>query len=186
MIWLDERRRALMALHSKLPYTITNDVLNGDLGADTNWEYTYASRTTQDGKNCIQISAGSANPAYAHQLKNNVIGHQYYMRCLFKSSASFSAIDVKFEQYQPYGGPRAAYVSLVVQNTAFTLYSDIQTAETAASRIRCFSLVGSTVCYITDMIVVDLTAAFGAGNEPDKTWCDSNISYFSGSMIVYK
>lgn len=34
--------------------------------------------------------------------------------------------------------------------------------------------------------VVDLTEAFGSGNEPDKTWCDANISYFDGTTTVYK
>lgn len=45
---------------------------------------------------------------------------------------------------------------------------------------------------ITDNIVVDgigvidLTEAFGSGNEPDKTWCDANIRYFDGTTTVYK
>ena len=34
--------------------------------------------------------------------------------------------------------------------------------------------------------IVDLTAAFGIGNEPDLDWCDQNINYFDGQMIVYK
>ena len=34
--------------------------------------------------------------------------------------------------------------------------------------------------------IVDLTAAFGAGNEPSVSWCNSNINYFDGSMVVYK
>ena len=39
----------------------------------------------------------------------------------------------------------------------------------------------------TDAVgVVDLTAAFGAGNEPSKEWCDANINYFDGSIVVYK
>ena len=45
---------------------------------------------------------------------------------------------------------------------------------------------------ITDNVIVDgigmvnLTSAFGSGNEPSKEWCDSNINYFDGSMVVYK
>lgn len=30
-------------------------------------------------------------------------------------------------------------------------------------------------------MMVDLTAAFGAGNEPSKEWCDANIPYFEGT-----
>lgn len=32
------------------------------------------------------------------------------------------------------------------------------------------------------MMLIDLTAAFGAGNEPNTAWCHANIPYFSGSM----
>jgi len=32
--------------------------------------------------------------------------------------------------------------------------------------------------YAKDVILVDLTEAFGAGNEPTKEWCDRNISYY--------
>lgn len=34
--------------------------------------------------------------------------------------------------------------------------------------------------------VIDLTEAFGAGNEPDLAWCDANINYFDGTATVYK
>lgn len=34
--------------------------------------------------------------------------------------------------------------------------------------------------------VVDLTADFGAGNEPDLDWCNANINYFDSTTIVYK
>jgi hypothetical protein len=31
------------------------------------------------------------------------------------------------------------------------------------------------------LMLIDLTAAFGAGNEPSKEWCDNNIPYFTGT-----
>jgi len=34
--------------------------------------------------------------------------------------------------------------------------------------------------------MVDLTEAFGAGNEPTQQWCDENIEYFDGSTTIYK
>jgi hypothetical protein len=34
--------------------------------------------------------------------------------------------------------------------------------------------------------LVDLTAGFGVGNEPSLQWCNANINYFDGSMVVYK
>lgn len=32
------------------------------------------------------------------------------------------------------------------------------------------------------LMLIDLTEAFGAGNEPDNAWCRANIPYFAGSM----
>lgn len=36
--------------------------------------------------------------------------------------------------------------------------------------------------YFDCAMLIDLTADFGAGNEPDKGWCDDNIPYFGGTM----
>ncbi len=38
--------------------------------------------------------------------------------------------------------------------------------------------------YFDGLVVVDLTSSFGAGNEPDKAWCDRNISYFDGKKSL--
>ena len=32
-------------------------------------------------------------------------------------------------------------------------------------------------------MIIDLTATFGAGNEPTQDWCDKNIPYFTGTYI---
>ena len=45
----------------------------------------------------------------------------------------------------------------------------------------------SNYTYVDGVTVIDLTAAFGSGNEPTKAWCDTNIrNWFEGSTIVYK
>jgi hypothetical protein len=51
-----------------------------------------------------------------------------------------------------------------------------------------------SVCYATTTAnvhfdgigLVDLTTAFGRGNEPDLAWCNANINYFDGTATVYK
>ncbi|MBE6161808.1 MAG: hypothetical protein E7158_06290 [Firmicutes bacterium] len=40
--------------------------------------------------------------------------------------------------------------------------------------------------YVDGIGMVDLTEAFGAGNEPTQQWCDENIEYFDGSTTIYK
>lgn len=45
-------------------------------------------------------------------------------------------------------------------------------------------MAANKIAYIDDAMLIDLTAAFGAGNEPTKEWCDINIEYFAGNKII--
>ena len=38
--------------------------------------------------------------------------------------------------------------------------------------------------YFDGLMLIDLTADFGAGNEPDKAWCDANLPYFSNKYNI--
>ena len=40
--------------------------------------------------------------------------------------------------------------------------------------------------YFDDVIFIDLTETFGAGNEPSQDWCDKHINYFEGTSTIYK
>lgn len=46
--------------------------------------------------------------------------------------------------------------------------------------------VSETYVIYNNVLVVDLTETFGAGNEPTKEWCDANISWFDGTTIINK
>lgn len=45
-------------------------------------------------------------------------------------------------------------------------------------------MAANTIAYIDDAMLIDLTAAFGTGNEPTQSWCDTNIEYFAGNTTV--
>lgn len=55
-----------------------------------------------------------------------------------------------------------------------------------------YNTISINYAYTTDNInvdgigIVDLTAAFGSGNEPDLDWCNENIDYFDGTITAYK
>lgn len=42
----------------------------------------------------------------------------------------------------------------------------------------------SLVSYWDNVLCVDLTDCFGAGNEPSQDWCDKHISWFEGSIFI--
>ena len=39
--------------------------------------------------------------------------------------------------------------------------------------------------YIKEVMLINLTAVFGAGNEPTQEWCDENIPFFEGTALIY-
>ena len=45
------------------------------------------------------------------------------------------------------------------------------------------NMASGKVAWVDDAMLIDLTECFGSGNEPDKTWCDSNIPYFEKTYI---
>ncbi len=40
-------------------------------------------------------------------------------------------------------------------------------------------------CYADNVLLVDLTESFGAGNEPTIAWCDSNLKYFNTYSLIF-
>ena len=56
--------------------------------------------------------------------------------------------------------------------------------QTAQFRFDFEGMASNTMAYIDDAMLIDLTAAFGAGNEPTQEWCDANIEYFAGNKII--
>lgn len=56
--------------------------------------------------------------------------------------------------------------------------------QTAQFRFDFEGMALNTIAYIDDAMLIDLTAAFGAGNEPTQEWCDTNIEYFSGNKTI--
>lgn len=56
--------------------------------------------------------------------------------------------------------------------------------QTAQFRFDFEGMASNTMAYIDDAMLIDLTAAFGAGNEPTQEWCDANIEYFAGNTTI--
>ncbi len=73
---------------------------------------------------------------------------------------------------------RRIWRSLALYETATYNYLKIMLAQGNGT--------GNGVYMFDGLTVVDLTAAFGAGNEPNKDWCDKHINYFDGTTEIYK
>lgn len=86
-----------------------------------------------------------------------------------------------------YNGASSATVVLIAGNLHFTLTerSDLQESWTRLSvcvsgiqgdSIR-INYVDYNSAYIDSIMLIDLTEAFGAGKEPDKMWCNANLTF---------
>lgn len=115
-------------------------------------------------------------------------GHKYYGRVMYKSPAGYTCGDGRFEYFYT-DGQNIVFTTAagVSTNDTWVLKSSIQSfsSVTATSfNMRNFTVNGTADCYRKEPMVIDLTEAFGAGNEPTVEWCDANIPYFVGNKVV--
>ena len=110
--------------------------------------------------------------------------HLYYARIeCYRQQVSEGVEGVGF--YWPIAEPIFGGDVFSQPPNAWQAYSWISSRTTFASgpaNMRLdFDNNGTTgTVWYDGLMVIDLTATFGAGNEPDKTWCDMNIPFFSG------
>lgn len=106
-----------------------------------------------------------------------ISGHVYYMS-FFGKGFSSNWIDFTMS----FGGISAQRTQMY--QPEWTLTSAVGTATNEAGCVISVASAGYNA--IDDMMLVDLTAAFGAGNEPDKAWCDENIPWFEDTYMYVK
>lgn len=139
--------------------------------------------TTDSGK-AIQYNAGTSSTSLARtaEITTPVAGHVYYGAYKVKTDGTLTGKDNRTEVFN---GDGTGLNWVIGSNTGtysdWTLKSKVWTASTVAKTsgyyIRAFVVHPNVQFWITDLVVVDLTAKYGAGNEPAKEWCDANIGY---------
>ena len=110
--------------------------------------------------------------------------HKYYARVEVyqKSVVGSTAL------YWPIGEP-PFFSAKVAKANQWTVASAVNTRSTFTSGDYEFRIdfdnnkvAGTT--YYDGLMLIDLTACFGAGNEPDVAWCDANIPYFADTITI--
>jgi hypothetical protein len=126
----------------------------------------------------IQTYTATAVSGGIRKVMPFVDGHKYYARVLLKCDSN----KVSLELFGGLGGRAFA-----VGNNVFETVSIIATYDSATmanfQRIQTCDTRTSdwTPTQCQKFIVVDLTATYGAGNEPTKEWCDSNINFVNNT-----
>lgn len=112
-----------------------------------------------------------------------IAGHKYYGRAVQKAPAGLTFADHRFEWYAgDVANALIVFATLVGTDDEWVPDSDVLSLDTPVEgnwTIRNFIVNGSATTYRKELLIVDLTEAYGGGNEPDKAWCDANIPYFA-------
>lgn len=110
-------------------------------------------------------------------------GHKYYFSCYVYTDNVLSTFDLYWPILEPVAIRAAETVAQ--NNVRISSIFDRSNFSTGDYPVRFDCNNPSTSpMKITDITLVDLTATFGAGNEPNVTWCDANIPYHGGPQGV--
>lgn len=169
------------------PVSITNLIKNGgfDTGVDewTNALYDSALK-------CAYVVSSNGGVHIMSQTVSLMKGHKYYLRGDFmrkQNPTEYSGND----EYDALGG------SIKHEMFNINIRSEVvggdgkwhklsvidEVLENVEANLRVYTF-GDKNLYADKLALVDLTAAFGAGKEPDKEWCDEYIGFFNGTTQI--
>ena len=187
----------LKAIWEKKPYTITNLVKNGSFeNGLSNWNKTsYVDPTinyhniTNDYKkygnsSLERLTSTNRGTNYVYQTIAFIANHKYYTYLYGYTNSSTSQIII----FDISGATNYIQFNLSV-NSEIGWKKGSFIYNSAATENRSLAVnwgATSDSTYVDGVGIVDLTEAFGEGNEPTKEWCDENIDYFDGTTTVYK
>ena len=113
--------------------------------------------------------------------------HTYYASVWINQ---YNTLDITCDLYWPVGEPSIITGAKNTKVNEWQQHSVVfnRSSFTSGSypiRIDVNNYPGNSRWTIFDgLMIVDLTAVFGAGNEPDKTWCDANIPFTTSTATV--
>ena len=173
-------------------FYLTNMLSDGSFeNVASNWNCWLAEPTdTSQAKDGTQsLKLGGDALAATQSTIPIITGHTYYGREYIKTDGELTASDCRFEVI---GGTDNGEHSFVFgwnrgNYPDWTAISSVITVDqTPASSygLRTFTVGGSVSAWVDSIVLIDLTEAFGEGNEPDKEWCDKHIPYFDSAYAV--
>lgn len=168
-------------------YILTNLCTNGSFEDSSGWggmnrvtTYHYGS-----GSYCNQFNSGGTS-LISLSIPTPVVGQKYYARrAIFTNGGNPSPGDCRFEIF---GGDGAGLNYVFLWNngvhSSWSVQSNLLTIDAVNASsyiIRSFTVNAACNVWTDEYMVINLTTAFGAGNEPTKEWCDAHIPFFTGT-----
>ena len=173
----------LFNLGNTTKYNATQLVTNGNFAnGTTGWVGDYSTREVING---IMISTGNGTglePVLYAGIGTKIIGNKYYLRANVKTKSSLcTRIALRsLDTAQLVGNPTVnnPYIlsGIITASTTYNLIAIYHRYATAADS-------NGAAIEVDNVMAINLTAAFGAGNEPTKEQCDLLFAnYFDGTQ----
>jgi hypothetical protein len=167
------KAKELIAVNKKLYRNLLN---NGNFAIDSNsdgladgWS---CNGTGKSVANNVQSFTPSAQYQNLNQGKPGVNNDIFYGSGYVKSSKTTTALYLRRD-----GGQQSENPMYHSGNGDFTFLSSRMTLNATGQAELWVIELGTNFAEIQvkECVLINLTAEFGAGNEPDKAWCDANI-----------
>ena len=143
---------------------------------------------TRYGNYALKLTGTANAPEIATNTRTTIAlnsSHIYYARYeLYHEGASGSA-----GLYWPTAEPYFFEGSSLGASKSWNIVSKVNNRSSfsntnAVLRLDYNNNNATTSVWYDGAMLIDLTEAFGSGNEPDVAWCDANIPYFTGSETI--
>lgn len=122
-------------------------------------------------------------------MENPIAGHLYYGSVEQKAPSGASFDDGRFEWWKgDAAGELMVFAYMDGTNDQWVRQSAVYQAEADTSGswiMRNFTVNGTAEAYRRNPIIIDLTAAFGAGNEPTAAWVDANMIPSANNDVIF-
>lgn len=165
-------------------YTFTN--LIPDPSFENNiWNgANYSTTEKYNGARSLYFPVGTTVVATTPVLATQpIIGHKYYGRRYIKTNGDNQPPDCRFEVFAGDGiGLNWVFAWNRGNYPNWEFDSSIQTIDVLNGSnyyVRCFNVGTTADTWVDAVMLIDLTAACGAGKEPSKEWCDENLPFFT-------
>ena len=159
---------------------------------DTNNNSAYSTIEKKFNSRSLYFATGTTIVANI-EIARPIVGHKYYGRRYIKTNGENKPADCRFEVWGAdgenknwvYAWNQGDYPEWHLDSTIYEIAS-VDYPETDRTIIRCFNVNTTADTWVDGLMLIDLTACFGTGNEPTKEWCDTYIPYFDGEHIILK
>lgn len=160
----------------------TNLVLNPGFDSDwTNWaahtNCEFSTAYIYTGGHSVQLNTGAV---LSQTIPNVYSGHKYYVRTHVTAADEITGTGAYM-----YVNNTAVTVDLAqanIQVGEWDIFSDIVTINSTTMTLEMRNGASAMLC--DGFMCIDLTATYGAGNEPTVQWCNENIRFFKTVLLI--